>query len=275
MASDYFENIGAIQGTFPTAAGERPQLPESARTSVPIRIANMPLSQVFYAGRLSVLHDSSTDEFMIDTYDIAETLPKTTADVLTNPALMQVAADVCGRAVTGYLIDYRRVVHQSTRDAGLEDGEDSDRFQEFRNKYQTAFPLGVVLNNAGTVEYHGHPEVYDSATAMTESVDAYLKDVGIETSFDDYFVPGIQEVTYAVASPRNIVALAGVQKAAAALLQAPFRIVPRGVGVLSRAMPAAFNSGVRIGQAVEGQLRQIPRNQSIYPQIVSISDYET
>ncbi len=172
--SGYYENIGEIQKTTQPDEDGFMRIPQSALDAIPYRISNIPPDEIVYGGLNTVMRDYKTRALMIDANDIVQPLPTTEWNLMTNPALMRVVTELGGKATDGYLVDYRRIGIPTYRDSRLEYGTDSTHFDEQRERNGTVFPLGIVFNNAGVVEYTGHPELHDTAADMIRRVDVYI-----------------------------------------------------------------------------------------------------
>lgn len=171
--SGYYEGIDTIATITEQGVGDI-TVPRPTIEGAPYRLANLPLDEVAFAGRGTVYRDQKTDKLLIDTHDVAMSLPTTEWELRTNPAVMRVAGLAGERAVTGYVVDYRNIGLPSYVDTGLEDGSDSVRFSAHQEQNGTVFPLGVLFNTGGEVEYRGLRVFRDSAESMMHRVDAML-----------------------------------------------------------------------------------------------------
>jgi|GEM_PF-6212707 len=185
----YYDDIGDIRRVVPLGPDDYPRVPESTFEGVPYRIGNLPPDEVVFAAYGSVAIDAETRNVTVDTKDCVPPLPANEWTLRQNPALMKVVAELGGKAVEGYLVDYRHAAFFYTRDSRLQDGIASYQFEEFRNRFRVEMALGVIVNNAGVVEYTGPPELEPTAQAMMRRVDAFARHVLATTPRYQYIVP--------------------------------------------------------------------------------------
>jgi hypothetical protein len=201
--SDYFENIGEIHNSSPMPADGLIKVPQSALDALPYILGNIPYDEIVYVDRQTVTLDSKTKAVMIDTKDFVSTLPASEVSLREKPAVMRVIASIGGSALEGFLVDYRHIGFPLQRDYGLSDGKDSIRFQEHQEKYGTAFPLGILLNNSGSAEYIGREEVRDSAEHMMKRVDDFIAEKW----------PKMPKCIYTVPDPEDAIQKPNTEKA--------------------------------------------------------------
>lgn len=202
--SGYYENIGEIQKTTQPDEDGLIRIPQSALDAIPYRISNIPPDEIVYGGLNTVTRDHKTRALMIDANDIVQPLPSSEWNLMTNPALMRVVSVLGGKATDGYLVDYRRIGLTTYRDSRLEYGTDNTLFEEQRERHGTVFPLGVVLNNAGIIEYTGHPELHDAAADMMRRVDAYITANKASMPPYPYIMPTASD---AIERPKKVLAI--------------------------------------------------------------------
>ena len=172
--SDYYEALGQVERSSPMPPDGHIVIPTSAVDAVPMLLRNIPPDEIAYAGASTVMRDTATNKLMIDTNDIAQSLPTTEWALRSSPAVMRVLTSLGGQAIDGFLVDYRQIGLFSKRYSGLEEGVESSQFQDLKEANATVFPLGVILNDAGIVHYIGHPELQDQVHDMMRRVDIFI-----------------------------------------------------------------------------------------------------
>lgn len=186
---NYYQNIGSIEQCVPVDEDGMLRIPQPVLDASPLKINNIPPDEIVYASQHTVMRDLKTNIMMIDSFDVVLSLPTSEWNLMSNPALMRVVTALGGKAIDGYLLDYRRIALPTYRDARLEYGTDNSLFEDLQTRNGTVFPLGMVLNNAGLVQYKGHPELLHAAADMIRRVDVFVESVQANLVKYNYAIP--------------------------------------------------------------------------------------